>query len=36
MAPGDLTATYKKPYALVSRSGKLPHSGDFLTGAPTR
>jgi hypothetical protein len=36
MVPGDLAATYEKPYDLVRRGGKLPHWGDFLTGAPTR
>jgi pyruvate/2-oxoglutarate dehydrogenase complex dihydrolipoamide acyltransferase (E2) component len=31
--PDDLEITYEAPYLHIRRGGKLPHSGDFLTGA---
>src|SRR5262249_7255627 len=35
MVPADLLETYEAAYRLVFRGGKLPLSGDFLTGSQT-
>ncbi len=34
--PADLEVTYEVPYAVVRSGGKLPYSGEFLTGVTQR